>query len=76
MTIEGLKIEGLKLDKLDRKELAYFLLDSILDEKGEDALPPEQQTELDHRLEAFKNGEMDLIPGESFEAELKARHGL
>lgn len=72
MTIDVLKQEGLKLDKLDRKELAYFLLDSLLD----DVLTAEQQTELDRRMDAFERGDMEVMPGETFEAELKARHGL
>lgn len=76
MTIDKLKDEGLKLDKTKRKELAYFLLDSIFEESVNDSLTPEQQAELESRLEAFERGEMELIPGEDFANKLKARHGL
>lgn len=76
MTIDSLKDESLKLDRSARKELAYFLLDSLISAEGEEALTPKQQRELDRRLEAFENGEMELIPGDDFVAELKTRHGL
>lgn len=75
MTIESLKSEGLKLDKGTRKELAYFLLDSIFEEEGLE-LTPEQQSELDKRLERFEKGEMEFVSSKAVIERIREKHGL
>ena len=76
MTIESLKVESLKLDKGARKELAYFIIDSLLQEGEELELSPEQKTILDERLDAFTNNRMEFIPSENVIERIRQKHGL
>ncbi len=76
MTIESLKSESLKLDKGTRKELAYFLLDSIFEEEEGLSLTPEQRAELDRRLEAFAEGRMEFVASETVVGRIREKHGL
>ena len=76
MTIESLKSESLKLDKGMRKELAYFLLDSIFEEEKWSNLTPEQQAELDRRITALKDGTAILLDGDTVTKELAAKYGI
>lgn len=76
MTIESLKSESLKLDKGARKELAYFLLDSIFEEEKWSNLTPEQQAELDRRITALKDGTAILLDGDTVTQELAAKYGI
>ncbi|MCB9352505.1 MAG: addiction module protein [Lewinellaceae bacterium] len=75
MTIESLKSESLKLDKGMRKELAYFLLDSIFEEEELD-LTPEQRAELDRRITALEDGAATLLDGDTVTKELAAKYGI
>lgn len=77
MSLEVLKNEGLKLERLQRTQLVHFLIDSLVEtEEDEIEFSAEQQSEIDHRLEAFENGTMELTNGKIFEAELRAKYGL
>jgi len=74
MTIESLKSESLKLDRGARKELAYFLLDSIFEEESD--LTPEQRAELDRRITALEDGTAILLDGDTVTQELAAKYGI
>ncbi|PHN00920.1 addiction module protein [Flavilitoribacter nigricans] len=78
MTVESLKAESLKLDKAGRKELAYFLLESIIETDEDFALElsPEQQAELERRMEAFEKGEMTFTPAKEVLSRIRGKHGL
>jgi len=77
MSLEVLKHEGLKLEPTERTQLVHFLIDSLVElEVDEVELSAEQQSEIDGRLEAFENGAMELIDGEAFQAQLRAKYGL
>lgn len=76
MTIESLKLESLKLDKGARKELAYFLLDSIFEEEEGLGLTPEQRAELDRRMAALEDGTATLLDGDTVTKELAAKYGI
>lgn len=77
MSLEVLKNEGIKLEPAERTQLVHFLIDSLVEtEEDEIELSAEQQSEIDHRLEAFENGTMELTDGKTFEAALRAKYGL
>jgi hypothetical protein len=75
MSLDTLKSEGLKLEKTERAELAHFLIDSLLQSDEDFLLEKDEDIRqmLDARLAAFKQGKMELIDGEAFEAELRTR---
>lgn len=64
--------------KTERAELAHFLIDSLLQSDEDFPLEKEEDIRqmLDERLAAFKQGKMELIDSEAFEAELRTRYAL
>ncbi len=78
MTVEALKSESLKLDRAKRKELAYFLLESIIetDDVFDAEFSPDQQTEIEKRLAAFEKGAMSSSPSNEALNRIRRKHGL
>ena len=78
MTVETLKSESLQLDRIERKELAYFLLESIIetDDTFDTDFSMEQQEEIEKRLEAFEKGEMASAPSDEVLNRIRQKHGL
>lgn len=72
MTLDHIKSEGLTLPPTARRELAYFLLES-LDET--EMLHPAWEAELDRRWQAVQDG-APLLSAESVERELALKHGI
>jgi putative addiction module component (TIGR02574 family) len=75
---ELLKDELLKLDPVERAEVAEDALES-LDHSDHGALSPAWEAEIQRRLRSAEEHPEDLIPGEDvfreIEAELRARRG-
>lgn len=80
MTIDVLKIEALKLERIQRLDFISFLLDSIAREEreqGEDSfLSEEQQKEIERRRKGIKSGKVIAIPATDVESKIRARHGF
>jgi len=80
MTIDVLKIEALKLERIQRLDFISFLLESITREELEQGevvfLTDDQQQEIERRRKAFKSGEVLAIPFADVEAKIRARHGF
>lgn len=70
--------EVAKLTKLEKIELARYLLDEVAKDELEDdlELSVEQKAELDRRWEEIENGTAELITGEEFSKELKEKYGI
>lgn len=76
MGIELLKQAGLQLDKESRKELAYFLIDSLLDEQGEPPLSKEHMDEVEKRLELFEKGKLESESSEVVLERIRDKYGI
>ena len=78
MTVDALKSESLKLDRAKRKELAYFLLESIIetDDVFDAEFSSDMQAEIQRRLEAFEKGEMSSSPSDEALNRIRQKHGL
>lgn len=70
--------EVAKLTRLEKIELARYLLDEVTKEELEDEfeLSEEQKMELDRRWEEFENGTAELVTGEQISKELKEKYGI
>ncbi len=80
MTIDVLKIEAMKLERIQRLDFISFLLESIAREEREQSevsfLSDEQQQEIERRRKAIKSGKVIAIPFVEVEAKIRARHGF
>ncbi len=80
MTIDVLKIEALKLERIQRLDFISFLLESIAREEREQGevsyLSEEQQQEIERRRKAIKSGSINAISSADVEAKIRARHGF
>lgn len=80
MTIEVLKLEALKLERLQRIEFITFLSESLAKEEREQdeafVLTEAQQKEIERRIEAVKNGTVKTVPHTEVEAKIRARYGF
>ncbi|MEN0004648.1 MAG: addiction module protein [Bacteroidota bacterium] len=77
MSIEQIKQEGLGLAPADRRELAYFLLDSlILQRAEEDELSEEWKTEVERRWQGITSKTDELISGKELSQQLTERFGI
>lgn len=83
MTLELIKSEILKLDRLSRIELISLLAESVaLEERAigaardESGLTPEQTQEIERRIKLFKEGKMETVPAGKVTAKLIEKHGL
>lgn len=70
--------EVAKLTKLEKIELARYLLDEVAKDELEDdfELSVEQKAELDRRWEEIENGTAELVTGEEISKELKEKYGI
>lgn len=80
MTIEVLKLEALKLERLQRIEFITFLSESIAKEERERddafAFTEAQQKEIERRIETVKNGTVKTVSHTEVEAKIRARYGF
>ncbi|MFM9948838.1 MAG: addiction module protein [Saprospiraceae bacterium] len=80
MSLDALKIEVLKLRKLQRLELMTFLLERIAEEeKQQEALfelTETQQTEVMRRREELKSGKVVGIDHLDVEDKIRKKHGF
>ncbi|MBC7776278.1 MAG: addiction module protein [Phycisphaerae bacterium] len=80
MTIDVLKIEALKLERIQRLDFISFLLESIAREEREQGevsfLSDEQQQEIERRRKDIKSGNVIAIHFADVEAKIRARHGF
>jgi len=80
MTIDALKLETLKLERLQRIEFITFLSESLAKEEREldksFALTEAQQKEIERRIEAVKSGAAKTVPHTEVEAKIRARYGF
>jgi putative addiction module component (TIGR02574 family) len=70
--------EVAKLSKLEKIELAHYLLDEVAKDEleGDFELSSEQKTALDTRWAQIENGTAELISGEEISKELKEKYGI
>ncbi|MEA2710809.1 MAG: hypothetical protein QOF78_3410 [Phycisphaerales bacterium] len=68
MTKEQIISEAMKLDRIERDEIAQ----ELWQRSGGD-LTPEQLAEIRRRIEALDRGEVELIPGDQVMRELRER---
>jgi putative addiction module component (TIGR02574 family) len=70
--------EVAKLTKLEKIELARYLLDEVAKVELEDdfELSDDQKAELDRRWEEIENGTAELVTGEEISKELKEKYGI
>ena len=80
MTIESLKLEALKLERLQRIDFITFLLESLAKEEREQdetlALSEAQQKEIERRILAVKTGAAKTVSHKEVEANIRARYGF
>lgn len=80
MTIESLKLEALKLERLQRIDFIAFLLESLAKEEREldeiSLLSEAQQKEIERRIQAIKTGAVKTVPHTEVEANIRARYGF
>lgn len=80
MTIEVLKLEALKLERLQRIDFITFLLESLAKEEREQGeallLTEAQQKEIERRIQDLKNGMVKTVSSTEVEAKIRARHGF
>jgi len=67
-----------KLTRLEKLELARYLLDELIQDEREEELElsDEQKTELDRRWAKVENGTAELFTGEEISEELKEKYGV
>ena len=67
-----------KLTRLEKLELARYLLDELIkDEREEEVeLSEEQKAELDKRWAEIEDGTAELFTGEQISKELKEKYGI
>lgn len=67
-----------KLTKLEKLELARYLLDELIKDEREEEfeLSDEQKVELDRRWAEVEDGTAELFTGEQISKELKEKYGI
>ena len=67
-----------KLTRLEKLELARYLLDELIKAGREEEfeLSDEQKAELDRRWAEVENGTAELFTGEQISKELKEKYGI
>lgn len=67
-----------KLTKLEKLELARYLLDELIKDEREEEfeLSDEQKVELDRRWAEIEDGTAELFTGEQISKELKEKYGI
>ena len=67
-----------KLTKLEKLELARYLLDELIKDEREEEfeLSDEQKAELDRRWTEVEDGTAELFTGEQISKELKEKYGI
>ena len=64
-----------KLTRLEKLELARYLLDVIASEEKPGEIEPEFHMELERRWREIETGETDLFTGGQLNAEIERRYG-
>lgn len=64
-----------KLTRLEKLELARYILDVIASEEKPGEMEPELQLELERRWHEIEAGEVDLFTGEQLSAKINERYG-
>lgn len=67
-----------KLTRLEKLELARYLLDELIKDEREEEfeLSDEQKAELDRRWAEIEDGTAELFTGEQISKELKEKYGI
>jgi putative addiction module component (TIGR02574 family) len=67
-----------KLTRLEKLELARYLLDELIKDEKEEAfeLSYEQKAELDRRWAEVENGTAEVFTSEQINKELKEKYGI
>jgi putative addiction module component (TIGR02574 family) len=73
MTLDNLIEEAAKLSHAERAELLDALICLQGPEAADTHLTPEQQEDLDMRIEELRTGKANLIPGDEVIARLRNR---
>ncbi len=73
MTLDNLIEEAAKLSHAERAELLDALICLVGPEAADTELTPEQQADLDRRIEELRSGKAKLIPGDEAMARLRSR---
>lgn len=79
MSVEEIKQEGLELTAAERRELAYFFLETLIhieEEESTDELSPEWQEEVKKRWQEFEEGKVIPIDGLEMEKRLAEKYGV
>lgn len=80
MTLELLKAEALKLDRLDRIAFIQFMLDSLEQEEKDRMdvfrLTEGQKSLIRARIEAIKSGKVETRSYEDVEENIKRKYGF
>lgn len=83
MSLETITSEALKLGWRERLELIQAVIKSIALEKERASFEPidnglthEQVKEIDRRMEEFRSGKVEAIPGDIVLAEIANKYGL
>lgn len=80
MTLEMLKTESLKLDRIERIEFIQFVLESLAREEKEQAadygLSEEQKEIALSRVEEIKNGKVETKLSQMVEEKLNKKYGF
>ena len=73
MTVDALLREASRLTPAERGELLDALLVLNASQGSDDDLTPDQQEDLDRRIEEYRAGKTKLIPGDEAIAMLRKR---
>ena len=73
MTVDNLIQEAAKLSHAERAELLEALICLVGPQEEDTQLTPEQQEDLDRRIEELRSGKATLIPGDEVIARLRNR---
>ena len=73
MTVENLIQEATKLSHAERAELLEALICLVGPEAADTRLTPEQEADLDRRIDEFRSGKVKLVPGDEAFARLRNR---
>lgn len=80
MTIEILKSEALKLERVQLFELVTFLMENLAKEERERetvlSLTEAQKNTLVRRRREIENGSVIAVPQQEVEAKIRQRHGF